>query len=183
MGGIMNIRRKDGVTLLELIIAMALSVLVMSAASAMYLSGNNIAKETINSAQAPRNAQIVLMHMQKNICNAATEFNIENNIDLDGIDGNNDKALNYRQYGADPYGDPSVMCRYEFIKSSREIVFMHGANNTVVGRHIEDCIFTEDGVMLSVGIAALDNNDNPASAYTLNTWVEATGRASDAVFF
>lgn len=179
----MNIRRADGVTLLELIIAMALTVLVMSAASGMYLSGNNIAKETINSAQAHRNAQIVLMHMQKNICGAATEFIIEENIDLDGIDGKNDKALNFRQYGADIYGDPSVMCRYEFIKSSREIIFMHGVNATIVGRHIEDCIFTKDGVMLSLEIAALDNNDKQSTEYTLNTWVEATGRASDAVFF
>lgn len=179
MDGIMKIKRNNGVTLLELLIAMTLIILVMSLGSGVFLSFNNIAEGTITSSQAQRNAQIALMHIQKNICNAAGSFVIDGN-----VSNNSGNSVEYRMYAPDAsdiYLEPNIVCRYEFYNG--EIRFYPG--NILVSNHISNCIFRKvqtDGVVLHIEITALNSNNDPNSAYTVDTRVEATAAASPAVF-
>lgn len=187
----MNIKSNKGVTLVELMIAITIGMtLVMSTGSGIYLSGVNLIDSTVKSTQAYRNAQIVLMHIGKNVSEAGGRFNIVDNVDLDD-DGVNDMVLHYRRYSgsADIYQEPTLLSRYMYFSDGKWLEFTPDVDNfptdQVIFNHIADCNFSitpTDGVVLNVTIIALDNNDNPSSAYTLNTHIEATATASPAVF-
>lgn len=165
---------KAGVTLIELLIAMSLTVVIMSAGGGFYLSFANMTNDAITSTQAQRNAHIALMHIENNIRNAASEFIINGNI------------LKYRRYaGADIYSGPTIICEYEYNANLGQIVFRNPPNQIIVSNHIYGCSFSkyqDDGIVLQVEITARDNNDNPNSEYTLSTNIEAMNTASPSVF-
>lgn len=180
----MNLKRNDGITLIEIMLALVIMVFVISAGSGWYLSNNNMAQGMITNSSAFRNAQIATMHIEKNVRDAASNFHI------DSSTGN--LTLTYRIYrdALDVYSGPSITCRYEFDSTAGEIRYYPDlgaspATYNIVSSHITNCnlsIESLDGVVLHIEITALDNEDGPESACTLSTCIEATATSSPAVF-
>lgn len=172
----MNIKNKDGVTLLELMIAIGLIVTVMSFGSGIFLSQDNLSRDLINSTQVHRNAQLALMHIDKNVRNAASGFSIS----TDGT------TLSYRRYSGatDIYSEPSITSQYVF--TSGELRYYSDTTSSsysVVSNNIQNCTFSitpTDGVVLHIEVAAVDENGE--NACTLNTDIEATTTSSPSVF-
>jgi prepilin-type N-terminal cleavage/methylation domain-containing protein len=180
----MKIRENKGVTLIELMIAISLLTLIMAMGSGIFLSANNMAEAMINAPQAQCNAQDAIMHIEKNVCKAASNFDIVNR--------NGNKILTYMTYRntIDIYSTPTVKSQYVFDSVARQLKYYYDINLNpnafaVVANHISDCTFTTDanvGVVLQVSVRAFDNANNTDSAYTVNTQVEAVNAASPAVF-
>lgn len=175
----MKIKNNKGFTLLELLIAITLMLVVMSIGGGIYLGGANLASEMVDSSQAHRTAQLAFMHIQKNVRSAASNFSIDSS----------GESVIYRRYSdtTETYTSPSITTRYEFDSSSGELRYYSAVPTTyeVVSSHIASCNFSvdiTDGVVLSVEITALDNNNNPDTACTFSGQVETLYTASPAVF-
>lgn len=176
----------NGVTLLEILIAITLMVSVLFAGGGFYLSGINLSENLSNFCQANRHAQIALMHIE-NVRYAASEFDIAGR-DIDG-DGINDAILRYKIFADASETEPSIICEYSFRTNSGRIIctpdISTPTDSVIVSEHIDDCVFRimpTDGVVLHVEVTALDSNDNADNACTLSTDIEATQTASPSMF-
>lgn len=171
----------NGVTLLELLIAISLLTLIIFAGSGIYLSGMNISLDAQYSTQAHRNAQMVMMHIEKFVHNAASSFTINNN------NNSGDKTLQFKSYNIDLANPdfsspPSMLIQYSFDADLHQITFNSG-NNSMVFNHINDCSFetsANDGVVLKVIVKAEDNKGE--NVYTLTEHIEAGLTASPSMY-
>jgi prepilin-type N-terminal cleavage/methylation domain-containing protein len=160
-----------GLTLLEIMIAISLIGLITAGTSGVFLSFSNIANGAVDSGSAQRNAQIAIMHIQKNASLAASGF--------DPIDSFKNK-VGYKIFGGNNiYFEPTLVRRYEFANNQ----IRYYPDDIIVVNHIQNCVFeVVDNVMLSVTITALDRNNNPETAYTTSTLVSATAAPSLPVY-
>jgi len=186
---VMNILRKnDGLSLLDLLAAMVITVIILGLASSLFLSGTTLSGEILESAQAYRNAQIVIMHLDKNTRNAASKFTIDDDTSLIGLGW-----AEYLEYGVysspltsgELISGPAITSRYEFVANS--IIYFPDKSDpstyTTVSSHINSCGFsfnatTGDNIVVEIKIETLDNNNNSDSAYTLVTMVQAAATDS-----
>lgn len=176
-------KKSTGFTILELLIALSLLILILSFGGGIYLSGDSLARAMVNFSQAHRNAQLALMHIEKNVRNAGSEFEIE--LLTNGV------RLRYLRYGGltDIYTTPTIISEYLFDSTLGQIIYTPDIstpdNSTLVSGHITNCSFDvvpTDGVVLEVEVTALDNNDNPENSVTLSTQVQTALTASPSVF-
>lgn len=176
-------KRSKGVTILELLIALSLLILILSLGGGIYLSGDSLARAMVNFSQAHRNAQLALMHIEKNVRNAASEFEIE--LLPNGV------RLIYLSYAgsADVYTTPTIISEYLFDSNLRQITYTPDisipGSFTLVSSHISNCSFNvvpTDGVVLEIEVTALDSNDSPENSVTLSTQVQTALTASPSVF-
>lgn len=168
-------RNNSGVTLLEILIAMSLLMLILFAGGGIYISGMNLSLDAQYSTQAYRNAQLVMMHIEKNVRDAASSFTI----------GDNGRALEFNSYNIDQPDfsqAPLVTREYTFNTNSKQITFTSGGDN-ITFNNINNCRFEKfrnDGVVLKVTIEATDNRGS--NTYTLSQCIEARFTASPSVF-
>lgn len=183
-------KNNNGITVLELLITLVITVPVILAASSMFLSTTNIIGSTIDSTQAHRNAQITLMHIQKYISNAAGAFTIVDSIDLDS-DYINDVSVEYLKCpdAANIYSSPTITSRYEYLSSTNELKYYDDYSNpgqyVIISQQVANCSFDitpTDEISINVIITFLDNNNNPDNSYTLDTWIHPTATGSPTVF-
>ena len=164
-------------TLLELLMAMSLLVLVVMAGTCLFLNSTKMFQQASDSAKAQRNAQIVLMHMERYIKSSATVLKISNN----------SKTLAFKSYAVDSpdfSSNPIEEKKYEFVanKDTGEIVFTSGEDTRVFG-NIKDCSFEipeDDWPLLKINIAAM--NDRGTSAYCLSTQVGSEYSAAPGIY-
>lgn len=161
-------KNNSGVTLLELLIAMFLIVLIIFTGSGIYLSGMNLSAAAQASAQAYRNAQVALMHMQKYIPNCATNFSISAD----------KKTVAFKTYNIDSpnfSNGPTITVRYQF--SNKTITFtpdMSAPDNTLTFSCINNCTFepvSGDTSMLKITIKGEDSDGE--NLYEIQTIVSA----------
>lgn len=170
-------KNNNGVTLLELILAISMLTLILFAGSSIYLSGMNLSADARYSTQAHRNAQIVIMHIEKYVRDAASEF----------IISPDQKTLNFKTYNIDSPDfshAPSIIIQYAFNPVNKQMIFTSG-DDEVIFEHINDCLFNigqNDGVVLEVTIWVDDNINSGKNIYRLNTHMEACVTASPAVY-
>lgn len=184
----MNILRKnDGLSLLDLLAAMVITVIIVGLASSLFLTGTNLSGEILESAQAYRNGQVAIMHLEKYTCNAASEFGAGSGSSVLPWGGTVD-YLEYNIYDSPPdiINGPSITSRYEF--SGTTLLYFPDITDTstvvIVSDHINSCDYnfnttTGDNIVVEIEIEALDNNDNLNSAYTLATMIRATANDSN----
>lgn len=161
-------RTNSGLTLLEVLIAISLLVLVIFAGSGIYLSGMNLSADAQYSAQAHRNAQVVMMHIEKTVRQSASEFDIR--------DGGNRVIFNTYRSGQSDYVFSNET---DLITYTPDI--SHPGDHTVVFNHISNCTFNiipHDGVVLNVMVEAFDNNNRAGNTCRLETSVEAAYSSS-----
>lgn len=166
----------NGVTLIELLISMSLLTLIVFSGSSIYLSGMNMSVDAQYSAQANMNAQLVMMHFEKYVRVAATEFDIPN-----------DNTLIFKTYNInfpDFSNDPLVKVKYLFEDDSITFTSEEKGNvETFVFKNIHDCkfeTFANDGVVLKVTLETMDNNDTNISKLT--SYIKAELTASPSVY-
>lgn len=168
-------RNNSGVTLLEILMAMSLLMLILFAGGGIYISGMNLSLNAQYSTQAYRNAQLVMMHIEKNVRDAASSFTI----------GGNGGTLEFKTYNIDQPDfshAPLVTRRYTFNTNSEQITFTSGGNS-IAFNNIHDCRFEKfqnDGVVLRVTVEATDNRGS--NTYKLSQCIEARFTASPSVF-
>ena len=167
-----NLKNNSGVTLLELLIGISMMTMVIFAGSSMYLSGMSLSVDAQESAQAHRNAQILLMHIEKYVQDAATNFKV-----LDA--GNNVVTLGtkvvFKTYNAaspDFSNPPSISKQYTFNTTAKTVTYSSGSE-TIIFRHISGCTFEANELGLKINITALNNKDNNASSYELKSNISA----------
>lgn len=161
-----------GVTLLEILLAISLLTLIIIAGGGICLSGMNLSVDAQYSAQAHRNAQIAMMHIEKNARKSASEFEI--------MDSGRTVTFNaYRSL---------MRSRYAFSDDLDSITYipdiLNPTMNTIVFNHISSCDFNitpGDGVILDVAIEAFDNNNRARNICRLETSVEAAYASSSRV--
>lgn len=167
-------KNNSGVTLLEILIAISILTLVLFAGSGIYISGMNLSLNAQRMAQAYRNAQVAMMHIEKNVRDAGSNFDI-----LDG-----GSTLRFDVYTGGPMirreyrleGTP--LNRMRFTDSSRP-------TEIVIFGHIANCNFDitpTDGVILNVRIDAFDNGNRAENIYVLDTSIEAEFTASPSMY-
>ena len=164
-------------TLLELLMAMSLLVLVVMAGTCLFLNSTKMFQQASDSAKAQRNAQIVLMHMERYIKSSATALKISNN----------NKTLAFKTYAADLSDFSSSVFednKYEFVanKDTGGIVFTSG-EATIVFNNIKDCSFElpeDDWPLLNINIAAM--SDRGTSTYCLSSQVGAEYSAAPGIY-
>lgn len=177
-----NFKSSSGVTLLELLVAMSLLVLVIFAGSGIYLSGISLSVDAQSSAQAHRNAQIVLMHIEKYVVNCATEFSIK--------DGNKTLEFGIYNLSSPNFASPPIIkSQYKFDATSKTVTFtpdIFTPNvNTMIFSHVNDCVFTGiagDTLVLNVSIKADNNKNDGKDIYELRSNISAGLTASPNVY-
>jgi type II secretory pathway pseudopilin PulG len=172
----MKINNNKGITLLEVIIAMTISILVMTFITGIYLSSASIMKD--DSTNADRVAQIVSMHMTKNLRFAASNFAITKN-----SPEKNDVTLRFR-VNADPMDSASITSSYVFDSSRNEILYYpsSGSAAILISRNISGVSFTPDlaGPGIQVNITA--STGNGKSEFTAKTYIQPVNTAYPAVY-
>jgi type II secretory pathway pseudopilin PulG len=181
MKSLKNLKSNSGVTLLELLVAMSLMVLVIFAGSGVYLSGMNLSVDAQSSAQSHRNAQIVLMHIEKYVANCATGFSL--------LDSN--KTLEFGVYNPSApnfASSPIIKSQYKFDDSTKTVTFTPDMStpsvNTMIFSHVNDCVFTAtgDSSVLKVSVKAENNKNDGKDIYELQSNVSAGLTASPNVY-
>lgn len=161
-------KTNNGLTLIEILIGMLVMTSIILAGSSIYLSGMNLSVDAQYSAQAHRNAQIVMMHIEKNAREAGSVFTVSTS----------PMSVTFNAYRS------SIQSRYSF--SGNTITYIPNtvipAVNTVFN-HIQSCSFAPHidtgGVVLDVTITALDNNDTSSgNTCRLETSIEAAYSAA-----
>lgn len=175
-------KSNKGVTLLELLIAISLLLLVIMGGSSIYLSGMNLSMGTQGYAQAQRNADIVLLHIDKYARHAASEFYIDKS-------GYKVRFLVYDSNNLD--SAPETISQYEFLTDQGQVIYTPDTSSpntfTVISDHIVNCSFSvvhkeTDGIVLYIEVTATDNKGDLNNSYTLRRTVEATLTASPGVY-
>lgn len=173
----MNIRSNKGITLIELMIGITLSLLVMSLVSSVPLSGNNISNDMVRSIKADNCARLASMHITKYAPEAASNFRRV----LDSPDIG-DVTLIYRAYASSTETDPSIISTYVFDSSEDMILYYPTSSSSpvIVSRDIQDCSFTIIGPGLQVVITGVDNNGG--NGCVIDTFVVPTATSYPAIF-
>lgn len=170
-----------GVTLLELLLAISMLPMILFAVGGFYLSSLSIYESTKDYAEAHMDAQVVLMHIEKHIREAGSQFEI-----VDGPDSG-DQTISFRIYDGS-LDIPTVTSQYIFDSNEGQVIYIpdtSGSDRIIVGDHITDCSFSTestDGIVLHIDVTATDSNDNPDTSCTLSTYVEAWMTASPSVY-
>lgn len=170
-------KNNKGVTLLELLIAMSLLTLVMSAGSSIYLSSTNIYTSAGEWAQAQRNAQIPMMHIKKYVKDCASNFEISNN----------NGTVEFMVFANANDIEPTIRRRYELINGTIRYYSNYVDQDSlfsIIGQHISSCTFSVPGGghALEVQITAMDNNDNIEGSYALTSRIAAQSASIPAVY-
>lgn len=166
-------KKTNGITLIELLIAISLLALILLAGSGIYLSGWQMFRQAQLIAQAQRNAMIPMAHMVKNLQQATyigsyshtttfIKFIMDDNntpniqTDDDTVWYTFDNTAHTITYQVEPYPLPSV------------------TTTTTIGTHIDSCSFThveEYNPLVIVSITATDNSGG--NQYALTTTIES----------
>ena len=173
----MNIKKNDGVTLLELIIAMVLMLLVLSLCGSVFLSGDSLIRD--NSSRVNSYAQLVSMHIAKYARNAASNYSITSNSPDSG-----DVTLQYR-INSGPLDNASITSMYIFDSSEEEIIYYQDitGSSIVISKNIQS--FTVPTVPIVPGIGlqvAITSVDSEGNTCTLRTYIQPTATAFPAVY-
>ena len=166
--------KDNGITIIELIIAISLLSLAALTAGGIYLSGWNMFREAQYRSQSQRNAMVPLMHMIRNLKRAVR---VEQS-------GSN---LQYTVYPVTGNWTTAVE-QYQFDNSARLIKYINNdGDEQIIGSHIVDAQFSishdssTGGIITSIYINADDSRDQ-GDFYTIETAVSsAYGPAEEAL--
>lgn len=184
-------KANKGVSLLEVLVATTVLTMILLAAGAFFLSSLNICADTQDYSTVQRNAQIIVMHMEKYISQSVTDF-AEN-------ESSTIKTLEFKIYNTTASGfldnAPSYKCIYLYDIDEEILVFNvadeNNGNAPVGDMHYE---FTgkikevdyswalNDGVLVNIEITAAGNNGDDEIICKVTTAIEARLASSPAFY-
>ena len=166
--------RDKGITLIELFIGISLSILIIFAAGAIWISGWNMFRNAQFIAQTQRNAMVPMAHMAKNL-QRATVFTPVGATEL--------------RFTVNPLGtSPTDIRRYIF--QSNQILYdtdTVAGGEQIIGIHIPTAqnanpfTISHGGIVVNIRITADDNLDQNLNLYTTTSAVEAKYGATPPV--
>lgn len=170
-------KKTNGITLIELLIAISLLTLIIFAGSGIYLSGWNMFRQAQSMAQAQRNAMIPMAHMVKNIKDGASALYL---------------SAEAPKFTFFIYGNPPNFGT----RPPDQIAYLHSGTNIIyeisiatghwqfytIGNHIQDFVLSSDhnNNILNVTITATDNNGN--NPYTLTSRIRASYTSIPSIY-
>ncbi len=166
----------SGVTILELVVAGAVTTVFIFFLSGVYFSALNLSMEVQAGSHADRNAQVVLMHMQKHVILAASHFKISKTADTRRV-----AFMTYNGY--DFASGPTRKNEYVFDNNEQQLTYLLDDVPQDVFNHVGHCYFqtsVNDGTVLQVQVVALDDNGGPSGE--LGAYIQAGLTASPSVY-
>lgn len=164
----------NGITLMELIVAISLLSLVMFAGTGIYLSGWNLSRDAQAIAQAQRNATLPMIHITKNL-KEAIRFGNDAWV-ISYFPFQSTSVLEYSSYNTPFDGSTTDKGYYLYNNSLYYSPNDSYGSDTPIGNNITQFQYTlthgtGNQLIAQITITATDNNNgNP---YTLTTSIEA----------
>lgn len=179
----MKIKSRRGFSIMELMVALITLMVALSLGSGVFMSSYKISGDSIDFTEAGRNAQTAVMHLEKNLCNAASNYAISAG-----------PVVRYRAYSAATSAvlnnPPDIISEYAYDSANKQLRYCGDTLGTppvfvIAATHISFCGFSTDALDSTAflgEIRALDNSDTAGSEYTISMQVRAKYTASPPVY-
>jgi type II secretory pathway pseudopilin PulG len=173
----MNRNNNKGITLLELLIAMAITTFIMIAGGGIYVSGMRMSANTVKGSDVQTALQKVMIHIEQNAKVSASNYKITNN-------GETVEFLVYDPVNPNFSAGPTIRRKYEFINNSIKYTpdTAQISSFEILADNVKKCFFARvvhDERMKVIVEATDKRNEN---FYALDLTVEAKMTSIPAVY-